>query len=260
MKILEIIGAWLLTSTSEPQRLLPLWSYLSRPTCTEQLQKITQLTFTSPRTWNFRWRQAVQLRFWVKNIMFAFRFTLQSEKQPHRQHLLAGKNPSFRTWTVGNYRGNSWKLATSRLSKLPPKSNNREKIKKSSSPPYSWLKVKASRTCKALHSHLSWPQYLYHFGLEALCTWNLWILVHVTSLVSQYCHCYLNQSNRRTQVWHQLPLIITSDSFFSCCGIIIIKISVAVQLNTFDLVESKIRSCTSGEIEGKTLYGLHKYL
>lgn len=69
-----------------------------------------------------------------------------------------------------------------------------------------------------------------------------------------------NQSNRRTQVWHQLPLIITSDSFFSCCGIIIIKISVAVQLNTFDLVESKIRSCTSGEIEGKTLYGLHKYL
>ena len=41
---------------------------------------------------------------------------IKSEKQPHRQHLLAGKNPSFRTWAVGNYRGNSWKLATSRLS------------------------------------------------------------------------------------------------------------------------------------------------
>lgn len=72
-----------------------------------------------------------------------------------------------------------------------------------------------------------------------------------------------NQSNRRIQVRHQLPLIITSDSFFSPSILllwIIITISVAVQLNTFDLVESKIRSCTSGEIEGKTLYGLHKYL
>ncbi len=61
----------------------------------------------------------------------------------------------------------------------------------SSSPPYSWLKVKASRTCKALHPRLSWPLYLYHFGLEARCTWNLWILVQVTSLVSQYCHCFM---------------------------------------------------------------------
>lgn len=72
-----------------------------------------------------------------------------------------------------------------------------------------------------------------------------------------------NQWNRRIQVRHQLPLIITSDSFFSPSILllwIIITISVAVQLNTFDLVESKIRSCTSGEIEGKTLYGLHKYL
>lgn len=96
--------------------------------------------------------------------------------------------------------------------------------------------------------------------------------MHVESVDSRARHLIgqsilpllFNQSNRRTQVRHQLPLVITSDSFFHpvfcCCGIIIIKISVAVQLNTFDLVESKIRSCTSGEIEGKTLYGLHKYL
>lgn len=76
----------------------------------EQLQNITQLTFY----YHFKFDMKADLWLWfsVENMMMAFCFSLESEKQLHRQHLSAGKNsflPHLARWQLPRqFLKNSW--------------------------------------------------------------------------------------------------------------------------------------------------------